>query len=228
MLIVNRRLRRQEHRARRLRRGQPARVAARSLPRSRCAAHHLTRASAARHQLGAREADRSKNFFALGLVYGCMEGPRAHPRVDAVALQSGHTRSEHQVAQGRHHFGEPPSCFRSRSSYRGQDPAGRLRNITGNTALAWGIVAAGVQMDRPVFLAPYPITTRQRRAARARSLPALRHQDVPGEDEIAAASAAIGAAYAGHLGIFQPRAARLHPEQEAIGIAVMAELPVVT
>jgi 2-oxoglutarate ferredoxin oxidoreductase subunit alpha len=126
------------------------------------------------------------------------------------------------------HFGEttelfPVSFFVPKAKIQ----PGVYRNITGNTALAWGIVAAGVQMDRPVFLGAYPITPA---SDVLHELARYRHFGIKtfqAEDEIAAASAAIGAAYAGHLGICTTSGPGFILKQEAIGLAVMAELPVV-
>jgi 2-oxoglutarate ferredoxin oxidoreductase subunit alpha len=106
------------------------------------------------------------------------------------------------------------------------DP-GEYRNITGNTALAWGIVAAAVQMQRPVFLGAYPITPA---SDVLHELARYRHFDVKtfqAEDEIAAASAAIGAAYAGMLAACTTSGPGFVLKQEALNLAVMTELPVV-
>ena len=102
-------------------------------------------------KLGAREADRSKNFFALGMMYWLYNRrPRAHLRWIEGALQGNGARGEPEGAEGRlstsarrpNSSRSPSACRRPRSS------PGTYRNITGNTALAWGIVAAGVQMER--------------------------------------------------------------------------------
>jgi 2-oxoglutarate ferredoxin oxidoreductase subunit alpha len=104
---------------------------------------------------------------------------------------------------------------------------GHYRNITGNQALAWGIVAAGVQMKRPVFLGAYPITPASdvlHEVARYRNFGVKTFQ---AEDEIAAISAAIGASFAGSLGVCTTSGPGFVLKQEALGLAVMAELPLV-
>jgi 2-oxoglutarate ferredoxin oxidoreductase subunit alpha len=101
------------------------------------------------------------------------------------------------------------------------------RNITGNTALAWGIVAAGVQLGRPVFLGAYPITPATdilHEVARYRQFGVKTFQ---AEDEIAAISAAIGASFAGMLGVTTTSGPGFVLKQEALGLAVMTELPLV-
>ena len=104
---------------------------------------------------------------------------------------------------------------------------GVYRNITGNSALAWGIIAASVQMDRPVFLGAYPITPASEilhEVAWRRSFGVKTFQ---AEDEISAVSAAIGASFAGHLGVATTSGPGFVLKQEALGLAVMTELPVV-
>jgi 2-oxoglutarate ferredoxin oxidoreductase subunit alpha len=126
------------------------------------------------------------------------------------------------------HFGETTELFPvSFTVPRAKIQPGVYRNITGNTALAWGIVAAGVQMEKPVFLGAYPITPA---SDVLHELARYRHFGVKtfqAEDEIAAVSAAIGASYAGHLGICTTSGPGFILKQEAIGLAVMAELPLV-
>jgi 2-oxoglutarate ferredoxin oxidoreductase subunit alpha len=104
---------------------------------------------------------------------------------------------------------------------------GHYRNITGNQALAWGIVAAGEQMGAPVFLGAYPITPASdvlHEVARYRHFGVKTFQ---AEDEIAAASAAIGASFAGSLGVCTTSGPGFVLKQEALGLAIMAELPLV-
>jgi len=105
--------------------------------------------------------------------------------------------------------------------------SGTYRNITGNQALAWGIVAASVQMDRDVFLGAYPITPASEvlhEVARFRQFGVKTFQ---AEDEIAAVSSTIGAAFAGQLGVTVSSGPGFVLKQEALGLAVMVELPLV-
>jgi 2-oxoglutarate ferredoxin oxidoreductase subunit alpha len=126
------------------------------------------------------------------------------------------------------HFGETTELFPvSFSVPRAKIQPGVYRNITGNTALAYGIVAAGHCLKKPVFLGAYPITPASdvlHELARHRSFGVRTFQ---AEDEIAAASAAIGASYAGLLGMCTTSGPGFILKQEAIGLAVMTELPVV-
>jgi 2-oxoglutarate ferredoxin oxidoreductase subunit alpha len=104
---------------------------------------------------------------------------------------------------------------------------GLYRNITGNTGLAWGIVAAAELFDHPLFLAAYPITPASdilHEVARHREFNVKTFQ---AEDEIAAASSAIGAAFAGNLAVTVSSGPGIVLKQEALGLAVMVELPLV-
>ncbi len=189
----------------------------------------LTREALRDTKLGAREADRSKNFFALGLVYWLY----GRPVESTVQWMQARFKADVLEANLRSlkagiHFGEttelfPVSFFVPKAKIQ----PGVYRNITGNTALAWGIVAAAVQLDRPVFLGAYPITPA---SDVLHELARYRHFGIKtfqAEDEIAAVSAAIGASYAGHLGISTTSGPGFILKQEAMGLAVMAELPLV-
>lgn len=104
---------------------------------------------------------------------------------------------------------------------------GTYRNITGNTALAWGIIAARVLMDREVFLGAYPITPASdvlHEVARHRNFGVKTFQ---AEDEMAAVSSAIGASFAGSLGVTASSGPGIVLKQEALGLAIMVELPLV-
>jgi 2-oxoglutarate ferredoxin oxidoreductase subunit alpha len=180
-------------------------------------------------QLGAREADRCKNFFSLGLMYWLYGRPTEpterwlHERFKGAARDANL-----RALKAGYHFGETSELFPvSFTVPRAKIEPGRYRNVTGNTALAWGIVAAGVQQERPVFLGAYPITPA---SDVLHELARYRHFDVKtfqAEDEIAAASAVVGAAFAGMLAVCTTSGPGMVLKQEAVNLAVMAELPVV-
>jgi 2-oxoglutarate ferredoxin oxidoreductase subunit alpha len=189
----------------------------------------LTREALRDTKLGAREADRSKNFFALGFV-SWLYGRPIEPTLRwlEARFKGDVLEANLKSLKAGIHFGETSEQFPvSFVVPKAKIQPGVYRNITGNTALAWGIVAAGVQMDKPVFLGAYPITPA---SDVLHELTRYRHFGVKtfqAEDEIAAASAAIGASYAGHLGICTTSGPGFILKQEAIGLAVMAELPLV-
>jgi 2-oxoglutarate ferredoxin oxidoreductase subunit alpha len=176
-----------------------------------------------------RDADRCKNFFALGIMYW-LYGRPLEPTVSWIEsrFRGEVLEANRRVLKAGHAFGETTELFPV--SYlvpRAKIEPGRYRNITGNTALAWGIVAAGRQMQRPVFLGAYPITPA---SDVLHEISRYRHFGVKtfqAEDEIAAMSAAIGAAFAGSLAATTTSGPGFVLKQEALGLAVMAELPVV-
>jgi len=189
----------------------------------------LTREAVKDLRLGTREADRSKNFFALGLMYW-LYGRPMEPTVRwlEAKFQGDVLAANLRVLKAGWHFGETTEAFPV-SYYvpRAKIEPGTYRNITGNAALAWGIVAAGRLLGQPIFLGAYPITPA---SDVLHDLARFRHFGVKtfqAEDEIAAMGAAIGAAFAGQLAICTTSGPGFVLKQEAIGLAVMAELPVV-
>jgi 2-oxoglutarate ferredoxin oxidoreductase subunit alpha len=179
--------------------------------------------------IGAREGDRSKNFFALGLVYWLYNRPMdstlrwLESRFKGKVLEANV-----RVLKAGYAFGETTELFPT--SYlvpRAKIQPGLYRNITGNTALAWGIVAAAEQMQRPVFLGAYPITPASDVLHEVANYRHFGVKTFQAEDEIAAICAAIGAAFAGDLAICTTSGPGMVLKQEALGLAVMTELPLV-
>jgi 2-oxoglutarate ferredoxin oxidoreductase subunit alpha len=180
-------------------------------------------------KLGTREADRCKNFFALGLMYWLYTRPiEPTERWLERRFKGDVLEANLRTLRAGHAFGETTELFPvSFVVPRAKIEPGVYRNITGNTALAFGIVAAGVQMRTPVFLGAYPITPASdvlHELARYRQFGVRTFQ---AEDEIAAISAAIGASYAGMLGACTTSGPGFILKQEALGLAVMTELPLV-
>jgi 2-oxoglutarate ferredoxin oxidoreductase subunit alpha len=127
-----------------------------------------------------------------------------------------------------HAFGETTELFPvSFEVPKAKIEPGVYRNVTGNAALAMGIIAARVQFDRPLFFGAYPITPASdvlHEVSRHRNFNVKTFQ---AEDEIAAASSAVGAAFAGHLAVTVSSGPGIVLKQEAIGLAIMVELPLV-
>jgi 2-oxoglutarate ferredoxin oxidoreductase subunit alpha len=176
-----------------------------------------------------REIDRCKNFFALGLLCWLYGRPMDATERWLLGKFSGDVLEANiRTLKAGFAFGETTELFPT--SYTvppAKIEAGTYRNITGNTALAWGIVAAGVQMNRPIFFGAYPITPATdvlHEVARHRNFGVKTFQ---AEDEIAAASAVVGAAFAGDLAVTVSSGPGFVLKQEALGLAVMTELPLV-
>ncbi|MEE8509124.1 MAG: 2-oxoacid:acceptor oxidoreductase subunit alpha [Myxococcota bacterium] len=189
----------------------------------------LNRAALTDLNLSPRDTDRCKNFFALGILYWLYNRPmEPTERWLRTRFRGDLLTANLRVLHAGHAFGETTELFPvSYTVPRAKIEPGSYRNITGNTALAWGIVAAGQQMDCPVFLGAYPITPASdvlHEVARYKHFGVKTFQ---AEDEIAAMSAAIGASFAGTLSACTTSGPGFVLKQEALGLAVMAELPVV-
>jgi 2-oxoglutarate ferredoxin oxidoreductase subunit alpha len=191
----------------------------------------LTRKAVESVGLRAREAERSKNFFALGLMCWLYNRPtEATERWIESRFEGNATLRDGNLLalQAGHAYGEttelfPVSFFVPRAKLE----PGLYRNITGNQALAWGMIAASELMNRPLFLGAYPITPA---SSVLHEVSRYRHFGVKtfqAEDEIAAVASAIGASYAGMLGATATSGPGFVLKQEALGLAVMVELPVV-
>jgi 2-oxoglutarate ferredoxin oxidoreductase subunit alpha len=177
-----------------------------------------------------RDAERSKNFFALGLVSWMFHRP-----VDPTLAWIGRRFGDSVVGQANlrafragFNFGETSELFES--SYE-VHPAplepGLYTNISGNTALAWGIVAAGQLAKLPVFLGSYPITPASDVLHELSRHKNFGVRTLQAEDEIAGVGAALGAAYGGHLGFSTTSGPGMDLKAETVGLAVALELPLV-
>jgi 2-oxoglutarate/2-oxoacid ferredoxin oxidoreductase subunit alpha len=176
-----------------------------------------------------RDAERSKNFFALGLVSFMYTRP-IQPTLEWIEQKFA---KNEQVAganaaalKAGFHFGETTEQVGHRYEVRpAQLPPGEYTSITGNTALAWGLVAAGQLAKLPVMLGSYPITPA---SDILHELSRHKHfgiRTVQAEDEIAAAGMALGAAFAGHLGVTTTSGPGVALKSETISLATAIELP---
>jgi len=183
--------------------------------------------------LGKKDALRCKNMWALGLVYWLFDRDRksavdwltrkfaARPEIaqaNIAALDAGHAFGETAELSGEiNAFKVPPAHL----------PPGLYRNVTGTQAMAWGLVAGASLARLKLVLCSYPITPA---SGLLHTLAALKDHGVvtfQAEDEIAAACAAIGASYAGALGVTSSSGPGMALKTEAIGLAIATELPLV-
>ena len=179
--------------------------------------------------LSSRDIDRCKNFFALGVLCWLYGRPMdATERWLGGKFKGDVLEGNVRTLKAGYAFGETTELFPASFVVpSAKIESGTYRNITGNQALAWGLVAAGVQMDRDVFLGAYPITPASdvlHEVARYRQFGLKTFQ---AEDEIAAVSSTIGAAFAGQLAVTCSSGPGFVLKQEALGLAVMTELPLV-
>ena len=197
----------------------------------------LTRAAAADRRYGAppvlsqREVDRCRNLFVLGFVYWLFErpmGPTLRWIQEKFARNPGILEANRRALQAGWHYGEttPGLPDRWRVGPAPLSP-GRYRGVTGNEALALGLVAAARSAGLPLLYAAYPIAPASDVLHRLADLKRFGVRAFQAEDEIAAMAAAVGAAFGGALGATATSGPGLALKSEAIGLAATAELPVV-
>jgi len=179
--------------------------------------------------LSRKDAARAKNMFALGLLswlYG-------RPTESTIAfLQKRFAKvpdiRDANVTSYRAgwNFGETTETFAVSYEIKPAPmPTGTYRNITGNLALAYGLIAGGVQSGLPLFLGSYPITPASDILHELSKHKAFGVTTFQAEDEIAGIGAAIGASFSGSLGVTTTSGPGIALKSESIGLAVMTELP---
>ncbi len=175
-----------------------------------------------------RDAERSKNFFALGMISWLFSRPR-EPTLEWIQkkFKDELVRAANTAAYNAgYHFGETTELFdHAYQVESAQMHAGEYTNISGNTALAWGLVAAGQLAKLPVFLGSYPITPASDILHELSKHKHFGIRTVQAEDEIAAAGLALGAAFAGHLGVTTTSGPGVALKSETMSLAISLELP---
>jgi 2-oxoglutarate ferredoxin oxidoreductase subunit alpha len=178
-----------------------------------------------------RDAERSKNLFALGLISWMYTRP-VEPTLEWLRgrfAKAPQVLAANEAAfKAGHAFGETAELFDHAFEVKPAPlQSGTYTNITGNTALAWGLVAAGQLSDLPVFLGSYPITPASDILHELSKHKNFGIRTFQAEDEIAGIASAIGAAFGGHLGVTTTSGPGLALKGEALGLAISLELPVV-
>ena len=189
----------------------------------------LTQLALAESNLSSKFIDRSKNFFALGLMYWIYNRPM-EPTIKWINEKFGNKAdirdANLKVMQAGWSYGETTEIFNVRYEVAPAKLArGRYRNITGNQATAWGMMAAAKKAKMELFLGSYPITPA---SDILHELSMYKHFGVKtfqAEDEIAGITSAIGAAFGGALGSTTTSGPGVALKTEALGLAVMVELP---
>uniref|UniRef100_UPI003F4C5665 2-oxoacid:acceptor oxidoreductase subunit alpha n=1 Tax=Nocardioides sp. SYSU DS0663 TaxID=3416445 RepID=UPI003F4C5665 len=179
--------------------------------------------------LSRKDAARAKNMFALGLVswmYGRPTDSTTAFLTKRFAKVPAIRDANIAAFKAGWNFGETTEAFAVSYEIKPAPvSAGTYRNITGNLALSYGLVAAGVQSGLPVFLGSYPITPASDILHELSKHKSFGVTTLQAEDEIAGVGAAIGASFAGHLGVTTTSGPGIALKSEAIGLAVMTELP---
>ena len=181
--------------------------------------------------LSRKDAGRAKNMFALGLLswmYGRPTDTTIEFLQTTFAKKPDIRDANITAFRAGWNFGETTEAFAIRYEVKPAAMApGHYRNITGNLALAYGLVAAGKQSGLPVFLGAYPITPASdilHELSKHKSFGVTTFQ---AEDEIAGIGAALGASFGGHLGVTTTSGPGIALKSETIGLAVMLELPLI-
>ena len=176
-----------------------------------------------------RDAERSKNFFALGLVSWMYTRP-VEPTVEWVeekyASREMVKAANLAAFKAGYNFGETAELFDHPYAVAPARLApGHYRNISGNLALAYGLLAASQSAKLPMLYASYPITPASDILHELSNRKNFGVRTLQAEDEIAAIGVAIGAAFAGHLGVTATSGPGVDLKSEAMGLAVSLELP---
>jgi 2-oxoglutarate ferredoxin oxidoreductase subunit alpha len=179
--------------------------------------------------MGQKEMDRCKNYFALGLVYwlfGRDMEPTIRATQEKFATKPQLIDANLRALRAGWNYGETTDAFAS--SYQVEKarlPAGTYKNVKGNQALAWGLMTAAHLSGKELFLGSYPITPASDILHELSKFKNYGVRTFQAEDEIAAIASAIGAAYGGHMAITTSSGPGIALKTEAIGLAIMLELP---
>ena len=189
----------------------------------------MTREALKEYELGTKEKDRAKNMFVLGFLYWMynrdMESSIKFLE-DKFGKKEVILNSNIKALQAGFNFGDTTETFTT--TYRVEKAkmqAGTYRSIMGNQAVAMGLIAASQKSGLPLFIGTYPITPASdilHELSRHKSFGVRTFQ---AEDEIAGITSAIGAAYGGSLGVTTTSGPGMALKTEAMGLAVMLEIP---
>jgi 2-oxoglutarate ferredoxin oxidoreductase subunit alpha len=179
--------------------------------------------------LGMKEKDRAKNMFVLGFLYWLYNRDMTSTMSflnDKFGKKQDILDANIKSLQAGYNYGDTVEAFTTRYQVsKAKLAPGHYRNITGNTALAYGLIAASRKSALPMFLGTYPITPA---SDILHELARFKHFGIrtfQAEDEIAGITTAIGAAYGGSLGITTTSGPGMALKGEAMGLAVMLEIP---
>ena len=191
----------------------------------------LTRESLADLEVDKRLAERTKNMFVLGIMFYLfgrdLDKPLEFIR-DKFKARPKVVQANQTAMKAGYHFADNTEAIKV--TFR-VNPAplekGLYRNITGNVATAWGLLAAAERSGRPLFLGSYPITPATEILMELTKHKSLGAKVFQAEDEIAGICSAIGASFGGSMGVTTTSGPGLSLKSEALGLAVITELPLV-
>ncbi len=181
--------------------------------------------------MGTKEKDRAKNMFVLGFLYWMynrdMENTLGFLR-EKFSKKPEILESNVKVLQAGYNFGDTTETFATRYSVaKAKMEPGTYRSIMGNQALTYGLIAASQKSNLPLFLGSYPITPASDILHELSKFKSFGIKTFQAEDEIAAITSAIGASYGGSIGLTTTSGPGMALKAEAMGLAVMLEIPLV-
>ncbi len=181
--------------------------------------------------MGMKEKDRAKNMFVLGFLYWMynrdMENTISFIR-EKFGKKPDIMESNIKVLQAGYNYGDTTETFTTTYSVqKAKMEPGSYRSIMGNQAVAYGLIAASQKSGLPLFLGSYPITPASDILHDLSKYKNFGVRTFQAEDEIAAITSAIGAAYGGSLGVTTSSGPGIALKGEAMGLAVMLEIPLI-
>ncbi len=189
----------------------------------------MTRESLKDSPLGTKEKDRAKNMFVLGFLYWMYDRDMKSTEQfleEKFAKKPDILESNLKVLRAGYNYGDTTETFTTQYTVeKAKISVGSYRSIMGNQALAYGLIAASVKSNLPIFLGTYPITPASDILHELSKHKNFGIRTFQAEDEIAGISAAIGASYGGHLGITTTSGPGMALKSEAMGLALMLEIP---
>ena len=189
----------------------------------------MTREALKDHQMGTKEKDRAKNMFVLGFLYWMYGRDIASTEKfleEKFSRKPEILDSNLKVLKAGYNYGDTTETFTTQYTVeKARIKAGMYRSIMGNQALSYGLIAASVKSELPIFLGTYPITPASDILHELSKHKNFGVRTFQAEDEIAGITAAIGAAYGGHLGITTTSGPGMALKSEAMGLAMMLEIP---
>ena len=189
----------------------------------------MTREALKEFEMGVKEKDRAKNMFVLGFLYW-MYNRDMESTIQFLKEKFGKKpdilNSNIKALQAGYNFGDTTETFASRYTVeKAKMPPGSYRSIMGNQAVAYGLIAASQKSGLQLFLGSYPITPASDILHELSRHKAFGIKTFQAEDEIAAITSAIGAAYGGSLGVTATSGPGMALKAESMGLAVMLEIP---
>src|SRR6476620_793830 len=191
----------------------------------------MTREALKDYQMGTKEKDRAKNMFVLGFLYWMYDRDMKNTEKfldEKFSKKPEILDSNLKALHAGYNYGDTTETFTTVYTVeKAKIESGTYRSVMGNQALAYGLIAASVKSGLTIFLGTYPITPASDILHELSRYKNFGIKTFQAEDEIAGISAAIGASYGGHLGVTTTSGPGIALKSEAMGLAMMLEIPLV-